>query len=155
MSRKVNIIFSLTQKSKNTIQLNNQLKNLQSAQGNRLFLLKGLKDSVREIINNGDNKSDHNRNWIVCICSTPDLSSFKDSIETFKIQNKMLNYKIGIIFIALGIKNEEKQKRLNKYMSISDSLMFLKDPSLKELRSVMSNINNVTIMHENLIYEKF
>lgn len=67
MNNKVNRVFSLVQKSQNTVQLYNQLKYLQPYKGKSLFLVKGIKKATEEIIcyskENILSKSLHN--WII------------------------------------------------------------------------------------------
>lgn len=65
ISRKVNVVFSLSNKSKNTTQLSNQLKYLEPATGKRLFLLKGLKEAVKQCMHHTSKHSEHYYKWIV------------------------------------------------------------------------------------------
>ena len=82
---KVNRVFSLVQKSQNTVQLYNQLKYLQPYKGKNLFLVKGIKKATEEILSysKANILSKSLYNWVICICSTPDLSTFKEKYRDF------------------------------------------------------------------------
>lgn len=54
IARRVNIIYSLTSKNKNTIQLCNQLKHIESADEERVFVLKALIESLNLLSKNQD-----------------------------------------------------------------------------------------------------
>lgn len=65
MENKVNRIFSLTQKSQNTIQLNNQLKFLKPKSLKNLLLVDGIHHSLDEIVSNSRHTRNKNYNWVV------------------------------------------------------------------------------------------
>ena len=71
------------------------------------------------------------------------------------MQNNLLSYKISVIFITVGITSENKKRRISKYLDFNNSTIFLHDPSIKQIQELISNISNVSLTHENLIYERF
>lgn len=56
MSRKVNVIYSLSEKSRNTTQLRNQLKNIHWDETHRCNYLKGIITSINQLIEYDDEK---------------------------------------------------------------------------------------------------
>mmetsp|Transcript_23474 Transcript_23474/g.20848 ORF Transcript_23474/g.20848 Transcript_23474/m.20848 type:complete len:135 (-) Transcript_23474:39-443(-) len=121
-------------------------------------------------------------NWIICICSTPDFSSFKYTEQLRKIEKDLKKKKINFIFITVGDQLQEFNK-YHTYLNFNDSTIFMnanerlqhtngrhfssrsegskyiniqsKDPTIQKIRELMSNISNVNIANENLIFEKF
>lgn len=155
MNRKVNTVFSLVSKNQNTIQLKNQMKYMDPSQGNRLFIVRGLKDAVSEITRETNGHIDDSYNWIMYVCSTPDMSSFKYLEELSKVYKKLKNFKINVLFITVGIKSEKKIKKLHKYLNFNDRTIFLHDPVPSQINDFMHNISKVNNMNDELIYEKF
>lgn len=131
------------------------MKYFDPAQGKRLFIVRGLKDAVNEIARETSGHVDDSYSWIMYVCSTPDMSSFKYLEELSKVYKNIKNLKINVLFITVGIKSEGKIKKLHKYLNFSDRTIFLHDPVPSQINDFMYNISKVNNMSDELIFEKF
>lgn len=177
MAKKINRVFSLVQKSQNTVHLYNQLKCFESSDNKKLLLLRGIQDSVEEISNYRNENRNNNYNWIICIISTPDLRTFRSKEEMVDLEENLKELNINLILISVGDITTEKFKKFKKFTDFNDSTIFLDvpefynkkekvsenknkrpsilNPAIAQLRILMSNISNIKIQDENLIYEQF
>ena len=128
---------------------------MEPSKGDRLFIVRGLKDSVNEVLRETKGHIDESYNWIMCVCSTPDMSSFKYVAELAKVYEKLKDLKINVVFITVGITTEKKIRKLQKYLNFNDRTIFLHDPVPGQIQDLMYNISNVNNISDELIYEKF
>ncbi|CAI2380645.1 unnamed protein product [Moneuplotes crassus] len=183
MENKVNRVFSLVPKSQNTIQLSNQLKYLDSKTPKSLLLVDGLGHSLDEIVTYSIENRNNNYNWIICIISSIDTSSFRSRDELILLEEELENKNINILCVVIGDADSEKYKKLHTYMNFNDSTIFLniqneynkRDKNLSgmiqaplpgrrssgarseilKLRALIKNTSNIQIIEENLVYEEF
>ncbi|CAI2381411.1 unnamed protein product [Moneuplotes crassus] len=141
MNKKVNRVFSLAQKQKNTTQLFNQLKHLQTVDKTKLFLVKGIQKSVEEIKTYG-NDSRHFRsfsNYIICICSHADNSSIQEKYRQYweKLEHDIGRLQINFVFITVGGAQSQEFKNIKKLVNFNDNTIFLNiTPNTKFEKSI-------------------
>ena len=103
----VKVIFSLCEKSKNTIQLRNQIEFLQSYDEGNVNLLGGLVESIDELYTESQGKDENESSWISCIWGSQDFSSFSDEAQYIKLWNYIKESQINIVFILIGELNKK------------------------------------------------
>ncbi|CAI2381718.1 unnamed protein product [Moneuplotes crassus] len=184
LSKNVKRIFSFAPKEQNTIQLNNQLKGLGSSDFKKLLLFRGIQYGVEEITKNKNSSQIQNQQWIICIVSTTKFSRSYTSEQWAKLEQKMKEKNINILLICVGNPSDKDFSKLQKHSNFNDSTVFLNftrfynkrermngstialfgtkmvrivspTPEVERLRSLMSNISNIRVSEDKLIYEKF
>lgn len=96
-----------------------------------------------------------NTNWIICVISTADISSLKDTESINNFISRIKQKAITLIFIVVG---ESSQKITSKFQKIFQSLedtVYVSNPTQKQIRELIANISTVSLLKENLIFEKF
>lgn len=94
-------------------------------------------------------------NWIVCVLSNSDLSSFKDKILLSKFANKIKQNEIKIIIIIFGDQKEKLMQKFQRSLVMLEDPIFLLNPTTKEIEELIASISNVVVNEEDLIFEKF
>ncbi|CAI2379602.1 unnamed protein product [Moneuplotes crassus] len=125
MSEKVKIVFSMANKTQNTVQLYNQLQCLEPSPSRKIPLMKGIFNAIEDMKTQcTSNLRRNNFHWIICIVSTSETSNFYPKICR-KIEKDMKEYKIGFLFITVGNSHPKKFQELYKSVDFNNSTIFL------------------------------
>lgn len=150
ISRKVNVVYSLSVKSKNTIQLRNQLCNLSWDKTSRCNYVKGLATGINELTAFTSPGGDR---YILCITSSKDLKSFSlYQREEMIIKDAIEKNKIKLLVILITDKPEELGQLKNYFPHDS---IFLTNPSPKVIREIIRSISNISLGNQELVFERF
>lgn len=154
MSRKVNVIYSLSQKSKNTIQLRNQLSSMIWEDTSRCHYLKGISMGINELVSSTKNDTDR---YMICITSSKDLKSFAKYTKDEKVKLKeAIEYnKVTVIFIIVADQDNDYIDLKQRIKLLCPDSIFMRNPKSKEVMEIIKSISNVTVADEELVFERF
>jgi hypothetical protein len=154
ISRKVKWVYSLSEKSKNTTQLRNQLASLSWDKTKRWNFVKGISTGINELRSKGNANTD---NYLFWITSSNDLKSFQryKKEELLLIQEAIKISKINIIFI-IWARDEKEFEGLIKFVKyICEDSLFLVNPTQKAVIEIVKSITNVNVLNDDLVFERF